>query len=91
MVDRGVTSFCIQIKMKLRSFNSSKHISEKGEGPYRGFGYVSLISDHLDIATWNQRNFRNFATFYRVADTKTTIQMGLHAIFVRICPFKNRI
>ena len=26
-------------KLKLRSFKSSEHIFEKGDGPYRGFGY----------------------------------------------------
>ena len=24
---------------------SSEHINEKGDGPYRGFGYLSLFSD----------------------------------------------
>ena len=27
------------IKLKLRSFKSSEHINEKGDGPYRGFDY----------------------------------------------------
>ena len=26
-------------KLKLRSFKSSEHINEKGDGPYRGFDY----------------------------------------------------
>ena len=26
-------------EIKLRSFKSSEHINEKGEGPYRGFDY----------------------------------------------------
>ena len=26
-------------KIKLRSFKSSEHINEKGDGPYRGFDY----------------------------------------------------
>ena len=40
----------IAIKIKLRSFQSSEHINEKRDGPYRGFGYLSLSSDPLDIA-----------------------------------------
>ena len=28
-----------RIKMKLRSFKSSEHITEKGDGPYHGLGY----------------------------------------------------
>ena len=28
-----------KIKLKLRSFKSSEHINEKGDGPYRGFDY----------------------------------------------------
>ena len=31
----------------------SEHIYEKDDGPYRGFGYSSLFSDPLDLATWN--------------------------------------
>ena len=40
-----------QIKMKLRSFKSVEHINEKADGPYRGFGYLSLSSDPIDLAT----------------------------------------
>ena len=39
----------------MRSFKSSVHIKEKGDGPYRGFGYLSLFSDPLVLATWSQR------------------------------------
>ena len=46
--------WCIN-KIKLRSFKSSKHINEKGDRPYRGFGYLSLFSDPLDFAIWSQR------------------------------------
>ena len=44
------------IKMKLRSFKSStsENINEEGDGPYRGFGYLSLFSDPIDLATWSQ-------------------------------------
>ena len=42
-------------KIKLRSLMSSEHINEKGDGPYRGFGYLSLVGDPIGLATWNQR------------------------------------
>ena len=44
-----------ELKIKQRSFKSSEHISEKGNGPYRGFGHLSLFSDPIDLATWSQR------------------------------------
>ena len=37
---------------------SSKHIhdiNEKGDGPYHGFCYLSLVGDTLDLTTWSQR------------------------------------
>ena len=49
-----VVELFILIKIKLRSFKSSEHINEKGDGPYRGFGYLSLFSDPIDLATWSQ-------------------------------------
>ena len=45
----------VKYKIKLRSFKSSDHINEKGDEPYRGFGYLSFVSDPLDLATWSQR------------------------------------
>ena len=44
-----------KIKLKLRSFKSSEIINEKGDGPYCGFGYLSLFSDPINLATWGQR------------------------------------
>ena len=44
-----------KIKIKLRSFKSSEHINEKGDGPYRGVGYLSLFNEPIDLATWSQR------------------------------------
>ena len=34
----------------MRSFKSSEHINEKGDGPNRGFGYLSLFGDPVDLA-----------------------------------------
>ena len=42
-----------KIKIKLRSFKRSENINEKGDGPYRSFGYLSLYSDPIDLATWS--------------------------------------
>ena len=33
----------------------SEHIKEKEDGPYRGFGYLSLFSDPIDLATLGER------------------------------------
>ena len=30
-------------------------INGKGDGPYHGFNYLSLVSDPKDLATWSQR------------------------------------
>ena len=71
----------IKIKMKLRSFKSSEHINEKGDGSYRGFGYLILFSDPIDLAT--KENCSNFATFNRVDNTKTsTTQMAPNILHV---------
>ena len=51
-------AFLPLIKIRLRTFKSSEHIFEKGDGPYRGFGYSSLVSDPLDLATWGQRELQ---------------------------------
>ena len=45
----------IQIKIKLRPFKSSEHIN----GPYRGFGYLSLFCDPLDLANVAKENYCN--------------------------------
>ena len=51
------------IKIKLGSFKSSEHTKEKGDGPYRGFGYLSLFSDTIYLATWSQRELLLFCVF----------------------------
>ena len=49
----------------------------KGDGPYRGFGYLGLF---MTLEVWQhgaKANYCNFASFNRVIDTKTSkIQMG---------------
>ena len=53
----GITSTAVKgkIRNKHSSFKSSEYIDEKGGGPYRGFDYLSLFSDPIDLATWSQR------------------------------------
>ena len=56
-------------KIKLRSLKSREDINEKGDGPYRSFGYLSLFSD-LEI--WQhgaKENYSKFTCFNRVVDT----------------------
>ena len=36
--------------LKLRSSKSTEYIYEKGDGPYRDFGHLSLFSDPIDLA-----------------------------------------
>ena len=50
-----IATLIIIMKIKLRSFKSSEYIYEKGDGPYLDFGYSSLFSEPLDLATWSQR------------------------------------
>ena len=37
-------------KEKFRSFKSKENIHKKEVGPYHGFGYLSLISDPINVA-----------------------------------------
>ena len=52
---------------------SSDRINEKGDGPYRGFGYLSLFSDPLAWQHGAIKNNCNYATFKRIVDTKPFI------------------
>ena len=47
MVDdgRADTGYLPTAQVTLCSFKSRANINEKGDGPYRGFGYSNLISD----------------------------------------------
>ena len=35
------------------TFKSSEYINEKGDGSNHGFGYLSLVSELLDLTTWS--------------------------------------
>ena len=47
------------------------HINEKGDGPYRGFGYLSLVSDPLYLARNSQSEL--LLVFNKIVDRKTDI------------------
>ena len=47
-------------------FKSSEHINKKGDGQYRGFGYLNLFSDSIDMEPMR-------IIVIRVVDTKTSI------------------
>ena len=51
------------IKIKLRSLKSNMRINEKGDWPYRDFGYLSLFSVPIDLATWIRRELLLFCNF----------------------------
>ena len=40
-----------RLQLRTSGFKRSEHINEKGDGSYRGFGYLSLFSDPIDLAT----------------------------------------
>ena len=62
----------------MRSFKSSEHINKKGDGPYRGFVYLSLFSDPKHGA-----NYCNMAIFNGEVDTMSSIiQMGSNILNV---------
>ena len=48
---------------KFRSFKSQENIHKKEVGPYRGFGYLSLISDPIDLASLSFVNFSVILAF----------------------------
>ena len=57
-----ISAAVIGNKNKLRSFKSSGHINEKGDGPYRGFGYLSLFSDPIDLSICEHGSHFELAT-----------------------------
>ena len=48
---------------KFRSFKSKENIHKKEVGPYRGFGYLSLISDPKDLTKGASGKYCKFAIF----------------------------
>ena len=48
---------------KFRSFKSKENIHKKVVGSYHGFGYLSLISDPLNLAKGAREKYCEFANF----------------------------
>ena len=48
---------------KFRSFKSKENIHKKEAGSYRGFGYLSLISDPINLAKGASGKYCKFANF----------------------------
>ena len=48
---------------KFRSFKSKENIHKKEVGSYHGFGYLSLISDPINLAEGARGKYCEFASF----------------------------
>ena len=62
---------------KFRSFKSKENIHKKEVGPYRGFGYLSLISDPTDLAKGASGKYCKFEIFNRAVVSKTVISRNI--------------
>ena len=69
----GTTPATVIANKKVRSFESTELINEKGDGPYRGCGYLSLFSDPVDWQHGAKKIYCYFATLNRIVHTKTII------------------
>ena len=66
---------------KFRSFKSKENIHKKEVGPYRGFGYQSLISDPIDLAKGASRKYCKFAISNMAVLSKTDISRKILKYF----------
>ena len=66
---------------KLRSFKSKENIRLKEVGPYRGFGYKSLISDPINLAKGARGKYRIFENFNMTVVLKTDISRKMPKYF----------
>ena len=66
---------------KFRSFKSKENIQKKQVGPYRGFGYKSLISDPIDLAKGASGKYCKFAIVYMAVVSKTDISRKIPKYF----------
>ena len=79
IVVENLNNSCCDDNKELSIINKNKTDTDplramnKGDGPYHGFGNISLFSDPISLATWSQREILYFATFNRAVDTKTSI------------------
>ena len=66
---------------KFRSFKSKENIHKKEVGPYRGFGYSSLISDPINLAKGARGKYCIFETFNMAVVSKTDISRKIPKYF----------
>ena len=69
---------------KIRSFKSKENIHKKEVGPYRGFGYSSLISEPIDVANGASGKYCKFAILSIAVVSKTDISRKIPKYF-KIC------
>ena len=60
---RGKMNIPVNNNEKFRSLKSKENIHKKKVGPYRGFGYKSLISDPINLAKGAREKYCKFANF----------------------------
>ena len=73
---------------KFRSFKSKENIHKKEVGPYRGFGYQSLISDPINLAKGASEKYCKFVIFYMTVVSKTDISRKIPKYFKLITYLK---
>ena len=66
---------------KFRSFTSKENIHKKEVEPYRGFSYLSLISDPVDLAKGASGKYCKFAIFKMAVVSKTGISRKIPKYF----------
>ena len=67
----SISSTMVNNNKKFRSFKSKENIHKKEVGPYRGFGYQSLISDPIDLAKGASGKYCKFVIFNMAVISKT--------------------
>ena len=65
---------------KFRSFKSKENIHKKEVGPYRSFGYKSLISDPIDLAKFSGK-YQKFAILDMAVVSKTNMSRKIPKYF----------
>ena len=55
--------FLMNNNEKFRSFKGKENIHKKEVGQYHGFGYLSLISDPINLAKGARGKYCEFASF----------------------------
>ena len=66
---------------KFRSFKSKENIYKKEVGPYRGFGYLSLISDPINLAKGARGKYCIFENFNKTVVSKTDLSRKIPKYF----------